>query len=217
MNEALNEHLDAVRHWIEQHSHLPRPEAVLSTDERKQLEAINKAIVQLARDGVPVPKDLRKLKLQLSAKDASGAASDEVEAQILELEAVIEQLRKLLQAARSFRDRLKSTGQTGGTKTHFGVTLLELVQSGHLSTADRLELQWVNDGPRYEGKVQTDGSLMAKTPSGWKHYRSPSMAAGDIAQCSLNGWKHWRRVNTDGSRASLEEIRSRYMREGRSQ
>jgi DNA-binding ferritin-like protein len=214
MMQELNEHLEALRRWIDRQGDIPTLALVLSADERKQLQAVNKTIVQLTRLGVSVPEDLRNLKLRLSTKDASDTANRDVEEGIEKVEALIEQLRKLLQAARSLRDRLKATGQTAGTKKHYGVTLLELLQSGHLSTEDRLELQWLKDGPTYEGKVQPDGSVMAKTLTGWKHYASLSAAADDIAERSLNGWEHWRRINSDGSRTSLKEIRSRFMSKG---
>lgn len=182
-------------------------------EERKQLQAVNKTIAQLTRHGVSVPEDLRNLKLRLSAKDAPSAANREVEGQIMEIEALIEQLRKLVQAARWLRNRLKGPHQISGTKRHYGVTLLELIQSGHLSTEDRLQLQWLKNGPKFEGKIRPDGYVMAKTPNGWRQYDSLSTAADDIAKRSLNGWEHWRRINSDSSRTPLKEIRSQYMSE----
>jgi hypothetical protein len=170
--------------------------------------------MQLTRQGVSVPEDIRTLKLRLSTKDVSGVEKHEVEERIREVEVFIEQLRKLSQAARSLRNKLKNTGRTGGTKKHYGVTLLELIQSGHLTTQDKLELQWLKDGPTYEGKVLPDGTVMAKTARGWKKYDSLSAAADQIAGRSLNGWEHWLRINSDGSRTSLKEIRSHYLGEG---
>lgn len=212
--DELHEHLEVLRHWIIRQGDIPTQAPVLSADERKQLQAVNKTIVQLTRLGVSVPEDLRNLKLRLSAKDGSETANRDVEERIEKVEGLIEQLRKLLQAAQSLRNRLKATGQTGGTKKRYGVTLLELIQKGHISPEDRLELQWLKDGPTYEGKVQPDGSVMAKTANGWKKYDSLSAAAVDMAGRSLNGWWHWQRVNSDGTRTRLFEIRNRFMSEG---
>lgn len=166
MMHELREHLEALHLWIERQGDIPTPEPGLTSDERKQLQAVNRTMEQLTKLGVSVPEDLRNLKLRLSTKDALGKTNREVEERIEKVEALIEQLRKLLQRARSLRDRLKATGQTAGTKKHYGVTLLELLQSGHLSSEDRLELQWLKDGLTYEGKVPPDGSVMAKTTSG---------------------------------------------------
>jgi hypothetical protein len=214
MTKERNEHLQALHRWIEKQANIPTLEPGLSAEERKQLQAVNKAIMQLTRLGVSVPEDIRNLKLRLSTKDVSDVENHEVEERIREVEVLIEKLRKLLQAARSLRNRLKNTGQTGDTKKHYGVTLLELIQSGHLTTEDKLELQWLKDGPTYEGKVLPDGTVMAKTSSGWKKYDSLSTAAGQISGRSLNGWEHWLRIDSDGSRTSLKEIRSHYLGEG---
>lgn len=137
-----------------------------------------------------------------------------MEERTAKVEALIEQLRKLLRSARALRDRLKATGQAPGTKKHYGVTVLELLQNGDLSAEDALELQWLKDGPVFEGKIQQDGSVMARTQGGWKRYDALSTAASQIADRSLNGWDHWRRVNRDGSRTILREIRARYLKEG---
>lgn len=217
MNEELNEHLEALRQWIQRQSNTARADAGISAEERKQLQAINKTILQLTRLNVTVPEDLRNLKLRLSAKDASIKSNNEVEEQVIEIGALIDQLRKLLQAARSLRDGLKATGQVPGTKKHYGVALLDLLRNGDLSSEDKLELQWLQNGPVFEGEVRPDGSVMAKLPNGWKQYRSLSTAATEIAERSLNGWEHWRRINSDGSRTPLKEIRKRYMNEGANQ
>jgi hypothetical protein len=214
MSKELHEHLTYLARWIEEQGNIPTPDPELSAEERKQLLAVNKAIEQLTRLGVSVPEDLRKLKLRLSTKGGSGTENREIEERTAKVEVLIEQLRKVLRAARSLRDRLKATGQTPGTKRHYGVTVLELLQSEDLSTEDALELQWMKDGPIFEGKIQQDGSVTVRTPSGWKRYDALSTAASQIADRSLNGWDHWRRVNRDGTRTALKEIRARYLKEG---
>jgi len=208
MTEELNKHIEAMRRWLEKLDNIPTQLPGLSVEERKQLQTVNKAVEQLNRLGVSVPDDLRRLKLQLSAKDVSDPANIEFQTRLSDLETLIEQLRKMLKAARSIRGRLKTTGRTGGTKKHYGITLLDLLQGGQLSTEDKLELQWHKEGPTYEGKVSPDGTVMAKAPDGWKQYNALSTAASQIAGRSLNGWTHWRRINDDGSRTPLAKIRS---------
>lgn len=216
MMHELREHLEALHLWIDRQGDIPTPEPGLTSDERKQLQAVNRTMERLTKLGVSVPEDLRNLKLRLSTKDALGT-NREVEERIEKVEALIEQLRELSQAAKSVRNRLKPTGQHGGTRKRLGVTLLTLLQKGYLSTEDKLELQWLKDGPTYEGKVQSDGSVMAKTTSGWQQYDSLSAAASDIGGRWLNGWERWRRINSDGSHTPLMEIRSRYVSESTSQ
>ena len=64
---------------------------------------MNKAVEQLRRNGVPVPEDLLSLKLSLSTRDASDSENHEIKNRLKEVEALIEQLRKILKAARSIK------------------------------------------------------------------------------------------------------------------
>ena len=213
MNIEINEHLQALNRWLEKQGRIPKLPSVLSDEERKQLQVVNKAVEQLRRSGVPVPEDLRSLKLKLSAKDASDSENRETEIRLKKVERLIEELGKILKAARLIRNRLKATGQTGGPKKHYGITLLDLLKDGLISTEDRLELQWLKDGPTHEGKVSPDGTVMVKGTGGWKQYAALSTAASKTAGRSLNGWTHWRRTNSDGTSTALEYIRERYMNE----
>lgn len=211
--EDIGEHIKALDRWLEQLGKMPKPPAGLSAEEQKQLQAVNKAVEQLQRTGVPVPEDLRGLKLKLSARDVAGFQDQEVEVRLKTVGKVIHALGKTIKMARAVRDRLKSTGQVGGSKKYYGIALPDLLRAGALSTDDRLELQWLKDGPVLKGKVKADGTVMAKTPDGWQSYASLSTAASRVAGRSLNGWKHWRRINHDGTTIALEDIRARYLTE----
>ena len=213
MPAELSEHVHALNRWLEQQGRIPNQQSYLSVEEQKQLQAVNKAVEQLRRSGVPVPEDLRSLKLKLSANDASGSESRETEVRLKKVERLIEELRKTLKTARTIRAKLKSTGQTGGAKKYYGITLLDLLRAGLLSVDDRFELQWLKDGPVLEGKVKPDGTIMVKTSGKWKLYASLSTAASSVAERSLNGWKHWRRFNNDGTSTALEDIRALYLNE----
>ena len=211
--DEIGGHIKALERWLEQLGRVSRPPEGLSAEERKQLKAVNKAVEQLQRTGVPVPGDLRSLKLKLSARDVAGSQEQEVEARLKDVESLIQVLGRTIKTARAFRDSLKSTGQVGGTKKYYGIALLDLLQAGVLSTDDRLELQWLKDGPVLKGKVKADGTVMVKTPDGWQSYSPLSTGASRVAGRSLNGWKHWRRVNHDGTATALADIRYRYINE----
>jgi len=213
MPDEIREHIKALDRWLEQLGRVPKQPAGLSAEERKQLQAVNKAVEQLQRNNVPVPEDLRSLKLKLSAKDVTGSDNRETEAGLKKVESLIQALGKTIKTARAVRNRLKSTGQVGGTKKNYGIALLDLLQAGLLSTDDRFELQWLKDGPVLKGKVKADGTVIVKTPDGWRPYASLSTAASRVAGRSLNGWKHWRRVNNDGTATALEDIRALYINE----
>ena len=207
------EHIIALDRWLEQLGRVSKPPAGLSAEERKQLQAVNKTIQQLQRNGVTVPEDLRGLKLKLSARDVAGSQDQEVEARMKMVEKVIQALGQTIKTADAVREKLKPKAQVIRTKKYYGIALLDLLQAGVLSTDDRFELQWLKDGPVLKGKVKADGIVMVKTQDGWQSYSSLSTAASRVAGRSLNGWKHWRRVNNDGTATSLEDIRARFINE----
>lgn len=211
MPDEIREHIKALDRWLEQLGRVPKKPAGLTAEERKQLQAVNKAVDQLQRTGVPVPEDLRSLKLKLSARDVTGSINRETEAHLKKVESLIQSLGKTIKTARAVQNRLKSTGQVGGTKKHYGIALLDLLRTRFLSTDDRLELQWLKDGPVHKGRVEADGTVMVKTPDGWQPYTSLSTAASRVAGRNLNGWKHWRRVNNDGTVTALKDIRALYL------
>lgn len=216
MPDEIREHIKALDRWLEQLGRVPKKPAGLTAEERKQLQAVNKAVDQLQRTGVPVPEDLRSLKLKLSARDVADSVNRETEARVKKVERLIQSLGKTIKTARAVRNRLKSTGQVGGTKKHYGIALLDLLQAGLLSVDDRLELQWLKDGPVHKGRVKADGTVMVKTSGGWQQYASLSTAASRVSGRSLNGWKHWCRVNNDGTATTLEDIRALYINKGAS-
>ncbi|MBW2648133.1 MAG: hypothetical protein JRE23_18640 [Deltaproteobacteria bacterium] len=216
MNSEISEYLQKLKHWLEKQGQSLKELSGISGEERKQLLAVNKAVEQLRRSGVSVPEDLLSLKLTLSAKDASVSEKRETEIRLGKVESAIEELGKILKTARSIRDRLRATGLTGGSKRHYGITVLDLLQAGLISTDDKFELQWFKDGHTHEGRVKPDGTIMVKDEGGWKQYASLSTAASKVAEQSLNGWKHWSRINPDGTSTTLEEIRECYMIEGTS-
>lgn len=213
MPDEIMPHLQALNQWLERQRHNSKQPSGLSAEERKQLQSVNKAIEQLRRSGVTVPADLRDLKLKLSSKDSLSSDVQENAIRLREVERLIRELSKTLKTARAVRDNLKSNEQSRGTKKHYGVTLLDLLQAGMLSVDDSIELQWLKDGPVVQGTIKADGTIMVRDSDGWQSHASLSSAASKVAGRSLNGWKHWRLVNKDGSTTALEDIRTMYIKE----
>lgn len=211
MPEDLKLHLDALENWLETNSHVPNQGPGLSSDERKQLQGINKTIQDLGKLGVPVPDELRSLKIKLTAKDVSSSGVAALESRLSDVEEFISAVREILQTARDLRERLKSTVTSSGTKAHYGVSIEELLRHGYLTIEDRLELQWIKNGDTYEGKLCEDGRVMAKSDGHWRDYNTLSMAAAEICGRPLNGWDTWSKVNEDGSKTPLKKIRERFM------
>jgi len=217
MDEDIKSHLAAIEEWLARHRTSTRPVHGLSSDERKQLQAVEKSIQQLSASGVSIPDELRQLKLQLSAKDVIRPVTASTRERAAEVSEIVGALSKLTQTARAVHNSLKTPGKSPVSKQRFEVSLGELIAHGHLAPDDRLEFSWQKAGPVFEGKVRADGTLMAKTPAGWKPFESLSAAATAIGECSLNGWLHWRRINDDGSRTTLKDVRARYLNEGGAQ
>lgn len=215
MNPDLIQHLESVDQWIRRQgdsSPVHRAE-ILTAEERKQLQAVNKTIRQLESLGVSVPPDLRELKLRLSAKEDRPAGDPEREARIKALEHLIGRLRELSKLARIARDALSASAHGSGNKQHYGVQLADLIEAGLLSVSDRLELQWKKDGPVFEGRIKADGRVEAKTDAGWRVYETLSAAAADIGGRALNGWDHWSRIDSTGLMTPLREIRAKLLKE----
>lgn len=72
MPDEISEHIEVPDRWLEQLGRDDTKPSGLSVEERKQLQAVNKAVEKLQRNGVPVPEDLRSLKLKLSARMSPG-------------------------------------------------------------------------------------------------------------------------------------------------
>ena len=211
MDNKLQEHLDAIERWIlEQRANVSRVE-VLTPEERKQLSAVNKSIQQLTALGVSIPDELRQLKLKLSAKDVSSNRAEEYD-QVKEL---IGELGNLMSSAKAVlnhtREKAKTNTPNRGRNSE--VSLAVLIENGYVSIHDNMELRWKKSGPAYKGSFNPDGSVTVHTPSGIKNFETLSSAAMTLSNSSLNGWMCWWRINPDGSRTSMKEIRSRYLSE----
>lgn len=215
MDDDLTHHLAAIGRWIEEYRADARPLPGLSSDERKQLHAVNKSIQHLASLGVSIPDELRNLKLKLSAKDVVQPADSVARSEdVAELRRA---LASLQQAARAVQRPQLIRGSVSRARQNYDVTLVELIQHGHLLTIDTLEPAWKKGDTPIEGKVRNDGAVMARTTAGWAEFKTLSAAAHAIAGQSLNGWLHWRRVNANGSRTTLKDIRAEFMNKGDAQ
>jgi len=211
MDENLRKHIEALRTWLTTVAEIREPIAGLSSEERLQLKKINRAIEELKRLQVNVPEGLIRLKLDLATKDNHYSDAD-IDFWQIDLDEMVQSLKELLKTTRQLRDRFSKRCIQKGSKKHYAVSLLDLIKHGYLSTSNKLELQWLKDGDVYEGKICPDGSIIVKTPTGSKEYKSISTAASDISGRSLNGWKHWLLVNQNGSRTPLIDIRTRYLK-----
>lgn len=209
--EDVKTHIDFLEQWLGQLEQIPVKLSLLSSEERKQLHTVNKAIEQLQKNRVPVPEELRRLKLQLSAKDHSEADINENDKNLKKIESLIQHMGKIIKKARTIKNSYKASGNVRGTSNYYGVTIHDLMKVKLLSVDDQLELQWLKAGPVFKGKILSDGTIMVKTSEGWKQYNSLSKAATQTAGKSLNGWKHWRLIKKDETSVALEDIRLQYM------
>lgn len=213
MRPEVRESLDVIRNWLVTTKETISHEPHMTNDEKKQLQAVNRSIEQLQKLGVSIPDDLRKLKLQLTSRDSSASSNQKIESTLETLEELIESLRDLKDEAKRIRHSLKPGHKGSGTKTHFGVRLVELMEAGLLTIESRLELQWRKDGDIYEGKLRPDGRIAVRTTAGWEEYDSLSTAASQISGRSQNGWEKWCLVESNGRHVPLIHIRDRYIKE----
>jgi len=132
MSEAVRQHLDAIEEWIRRQGEaVPDGSEVLTTEERKQLQAVNKTIQQLANLGVTVPPDLREIKLRLSAKqEESSDKNPVISERAAALDSVSDSLKALGRLAKATSQGLKTPSAGSGAKRHFGVQVRELIDGG---------------------------------------------------------------------------------------
>ncbi len=213
MNPEVQQGLNTIRNWLASIKVFLSIDAGMISEEKKQLQAVNRSIEQLRKLGVSIPDDLRNLKLKLTARDSGVGSDHKYPSQVEELEELIETLSNLKNEAKQVRHSLRPERKGSGTKTYFGIEVADLMEAGLLSIESHLELQWKKDGDIFEGRLLSDGRIAVRTTSGWKEYDSLSMAASQIAGCSLNGWDKWRIIETNGRRISLMQIRDRYIKE----
>lgn len=183
----LNEHLEALDRWIEKTAKIPIIEPGLSADERKQLQAVSQTIEQLTRVGVPVPEDLRNLKLRLSSKDGSVEENREIEERISDVEALNEHLRKLSQAALLLQKRLKATRrgivEVPKLEDHLAYFTDPSVRSEVSKLLDEVK-QWKSgrismDPIKYAISMKVDGKVFAYLIPRRKHYLLATYNAKD--------------------------------------
>jgi len=211
MTHELYNSLESIRKWLAD-INLPLIHTDgLSVDEKKQLLAVNRSIEILHKQGVPIPDELRQIKLELSAKDTAPSTSTQNNSALEPLEELINHLSNLKTQAQKIKSQLKPTRTPSGPKKHYDVALEDLIEFGYLNIESRLELQWKKNGEVYEGRLCKNGKISVRTNSGEKVFKSLSSAASEIAGSSLNGWKHWSVVALDGKRTSLEKIRKKYI------
>ncbi len=216
MNPELQNSLEVIADWLAEIRETQIINSGLTGDEKKQLNAINRTIAQLQRLNVPIPDDLRQLKLKISSHDIEPASNLALDTKLETLEKLIADLNDLTSKAKRIRSAFKTIAKDTGTKKHYGVQLVDLIENGFISAESQLELQWLKGGEVFEGKLLKDGRVAVRTALVWQEYDSLSTAASKTAGRALNGWSNWRLVESDGRRTSLEKIRTRYLDKERS-
>jgi len=216
MTPDLKKSLDVIHDWIAHIQKIKTERPGLSSEEKKQLLAVNRTIEQWQKQNIPIPDELRKIKLRLGSRDMGDMPNPVLDKNLQTLDELIQSLEDLLVQAKRIRGSLKPVRKGSGPKTHFGVRLADMIRTGFLGTDSRLELQWQKNGEIFKGQLRSDGRIAVQTTSGWKEYASLSTAASKTAGCSLNGWEQWRLVESNGKRVPLSVIRERYINKGQS-
>lgn len=152
MDEIIKSHLAAVKEWLTRQRSSRLPVHRLSSDERKQLQAVQKSIQQLSASGVSIPDELRQLKLQLSAKDVIHHSASGSPDRVAEVSEIVDVLSSLTKAAKALHNSLRTPGNASASKQRYEVTLEEMIKHGHLSPDDRLEFSWHKAGQVFEGR-----------------------------------------------------------------
>lgn len=217
MDPKLTQHLESIRHWLDEVEAIPLPEdrpSGLSSQEKQELRRIEGLIDQLKSHGVAlIPAELVDKQSELAARDVPAPEPSDATKFLPTLEELCGRLAELAKKARILRNQIRSRTANNGPRAYYDVEPLDLLNAGYLSTNDHLELQWSNTSGVHEGRLESDGRIRANTQDGWKAFPSLSSAAQYISGRPQNGWEHWRRINEDGTRTPLKKIREQYREE----
>ncbi len=93
----------------------------------------------------------------------------------------------------------------GQTKSHFGVSVIALIEAGFLSPG--AELVSINSAWPAEATLSQDGSVVFNNQS----YATPSAAAAAVKSGAANGWDFWA-VTTDTGKIPLSVLRSKLLK-----
>ncbi len=214
----VQQSIETIERWLsEVELASTHPQKTISSEEKKQLIATNKAVQQLGKLGVPIPDELRNLKLKLSALEEQPVVDSELQITIKSIDSVISSLHSLLFKAKVIRQKLGAKNPSNKNeicpKQYFGISLGELLEKGAICIDATLELQLHKNGEIFKGKLTDNGYINVQTNSGWQEYKTLSTAASKIAGRAVNGWAQWKIVESDGSRITLEAVRERYINE----
>ncbi len=168
-----------------------------------QLKAICDSIRQLESRSVPVPDDLRRLKLDLTSSLAP--LEDAKEARDILVQQLIRVLSVLNVPVEGTIRRRNSPPKR--------ISLGELVTSGVLPEGTEVIHRRKRSGVVYRGKVVHPGAIELTIDGERKLFETPSAAGQAVVGGSVDGWNFWSVAQDNGRDVPLIAYRSQFVKE----
>ena len=92
----LKKSLDDIRDWIAHIQKIKTERPGLSSEEKKQLLAVNRTIEQWQKQNIPIPDELRKIKLRLGSRDMGDMPNPVLDRNLHTLDELIQSLGDLI-------------------------------------------------------------------------------------------------------------------------
>jgi hypothetical protein len=174
----------------------------LQQEKNAQLVSIEKSIAQLQKLGVPIPEELRQLKLRLlreldNAKEAK-------ETQTL-LSAILKPFVQLPKEGKIRKERISSIESSYKSKSK--IELADLIRAKLILPNTNIEKTY--KGILYKAIITDNGQIQLSHNNKTEFYDSPSPAAVAIAGKRKNGWTWWK-VSDGQKKEMLDYYRQKY-------
>ncbi|MBD3339593.1 MAG: hypothetical protein GF353_10815 [Candidatus Lokiarchaeota archaeon] len=176
-------------------------------EKQNQLHAIENTIQKLTKDNVPIPNDLRELKLKLVYEIEQLPDIEEAKKR---LALVFKDYQEIFQPAavkkrtlkrRKRRKRRKKLGRR--------IEVIDLLKA-EIIPKDTVIFRTYK-GIRYEAQIDRNGKIVTTFNGRVQMFDSPSAAAVTLTNLSQNGWKWWF-VSIDGKKRELDYYRKEYIK-----
>jgi len=176
-------------------------------EKSRQLKAVNDSILNLGKQNISVPDDLRSLKLNLSNEIDVYDEVNNIKSKIInELKQIL-----LLLSTKVVKRKPKKVQIKHGSssKKQCSIQVYDLIKATTLQAGAKIEHVNKKDGVIYSGVIKNKGEIETNFAGKRELYKSLSAAAHGLTGTSLNGWIWWSVVYDDGRRVPLVKLRNK--------
>jgi hypothetical protein len=177
----------------------------LLAEKESQLNNIEKSIRNLQKGNIPIPQELRDLKLRLVDEIERLEVSQKSKTEVVQI--IDDFLQKHKPVKRKIKKRKKviSSGKKASNKN---ITIKDLLDNGIITNDCKLYRKY--KGEIFYADILPDGHIATEVNGKIQIFNSPSTAAGKLTVGNQNGWTWWL-TDFNGETQSLDYYRQKYL------